>query len=154
MPKVGRPLKFKTVEELQEAIDEYFTNCDNRLIQGYDEKTNQQFAYISPEPYTMHGLAYSLDLSRKQLLVYKRRYQFGNAIIKARRKVAMDVERRMMEGKGATAGAIFSLKNNFGWKDESRVDHTTKGKELPVPILGAIHTNDSHKEAGETPEAD
>ena len=62
-PLGGPPLKYKTVEKIQKAIDEYFEFCDNRLVKGYDNKTNTQFAYISPEPYTMSGLAYALDLS-------------------------------------------------------------------------------------------
>ena len=125
----GPPLKFETVEKLQEAIDEYFDFCDRRLLQGYDEKTNTQFAYISPEPYTMAGLAYALDLSRKQLLVYKKRYQFGNAIKRAREKVQVDVERRLMEGKNAV-GAIFNLKNNFGYKDKTEQDIKSGGKRI------------------------
>jgi len=134
--KGGPPLKYLTEEDLQKAIDEYFNYCDNRLVQGYDNKTNEQFAYISPEPYTMAGLAYNLGLSRKQLLVYKNRYQFGNAIKDARRKVEMDVERRLMEGKAQT-GAIFNLKNNFGWKDKSEVDNTHK---IVSPIYGGKST--------------
>lgn len=129
--KGGPPLKFKTEKELQDKVNEYFDYCDNRLVQGYDNKTNEQFAYISPEPYTMSGLAYYLDLSRKQLLVYKKRQQFGNAIIKARRKVEMDVERRSLE-RGSVCH-IFNLKNNFGWKDESKVENTIK---MPTPIYG------------------
>lgn len=130
-----RPLKFKTVEEIQIAIDEYFDNCDNRLIQGYDNKTNEQFAYISPEPYTMAGLAYSLDLSRKQLLVYKRRHQYGNTIIKARRKIQTDVEIRLMENRNAV-GAIFNLKNNFGYTDERKTDVTSNGQTIVIkPVL-------------------
>lgn len=121
-----RPLKFKTVEEMQIKIDEYFNFCDNRLVQGYDNKTNEQFAYISPEPYTMSGLAYALDMSRQGLLNYKHRDEFLYAIKKARRKVQTDVERRLMEGK-ATVGAIFNLKNNFGWKDKTESDLNVKG---------------------------
>jgi hypothetical protein len=131
--KGGKPLKFKTVKELQDKIEEYFDNCDNRLVHGYDNKTNEQFAYISPEPYTMSGLAYALDLSRQGLLNYKHRGEYLDTIKKARRRVQTDVERRLMEGK-ATVGAIFNLKNNFGWKDKKETDITSGGK--PIPILG------------------
>lgn len=150
----GRPLKFKTVEELQKKIDEYFEYCDNRLVQGYDNKTNEQFAYISPEPYTMAGLAYSLDISRKSLINYKRRDEFLHAIKKARRKVEMDVERRMNDKNTFTPGLIFNAKNNFGWKDKTEIDHTTKGKELPTPILTNVHNHNSSQEADETTKED
>lgn len=150
---VGRPLKFKTVEELQEAIDKYFDYCDNRTKEIHSEKLGDMIVPW-PEPYTMAGLAYALGLSRKQLLVYKRRWQFGNAIKKARNRVEADVEKRMNDKETFTPGLIFNAKNNFGWKDKSEVDHTTKGKELPTPILNALYTDNSNKKAGETTEED
>lgn len=141
--KGGPPLKYKTPEELQKAIAEYFYQCDSRLVQGYDNKTNEQFAYISPEPYTMSGLAYALDLSRKQLLVYKKRHRFGNAVTRARRKVETDIERRMNDKRDFTPGLIFNLKNNFGWKDKTETDVTSGGK--PIPILGGITREENVK---------
>lgn len=114
----GAPLLFKTPEVLQKAIDEYFDHCDNRLVQGYDNKTNEQFAYISPEPYTMSGLAYALGVDRKTILNYSDREQFFPTIKRARDRVQMDVERRLMEKQ--PTGAIFNLKNNFGWVDETK----------------------------------
>jgi hypothetical protein len=139
----GRPLKYKTPEELQVAIDAYFDYCDNRLVNGWDNKTNEQFAYVSPEPYTMSGLAYHIGMSRRALLNYKHKDQFLPTIKAARRKVEMDVERRLMEGKAQT-GAIFNLKNNFGWKDESKVENTIR---LPKPITNIdVPRDDSNQE--------
>jgi hypothetical protein len=129
----GRPLAFKTAKEMQEAIDEYFDNCDNRLVQGYDNKTNEQFAYISPEPYTMSGLAYALGIDRRTLLDYSERGEFLPTLKRARDRVQMDVERRLMEK--APTGAIFNLKNNFGWKDEVKQDITTDGKSLEGLVI-------------------
>jgi hypothetical protein len=87
----------------------------------------------------MAGLAYALDLSRKQLLVYKKRYQYGYAITKARRKIEMDVERRMNDKREFTPGLIFNLKNNFDWKDESKVENTIKG------LKGFMQVNEDNK---------
>jgi len=125
----GRPKLYDSPEQLQADIEEYFTNCDNRLVQGYDDKTNSQFAYISPEPYTMSGLALALGMDRKSLLNYSKDEKFFPAIKAARNRVESDVERRLMEGK-ATTGAIFNLKNNFDWKDKSETDVTTGGDKL------------------------
>ena len=148
--KGGPPLKYKTKEELKEVIDRYFDYCDNRLVQGYDNKTNEQFAYISPEPYTMSGLAYSIGLSRQGLLDYSNRDEFLDTIKDARRKVETDVERRLMEGKAQT-GAIFNLKNNFGWKDKSEIDQNIR---IPKSILDGVYPNDSNQEVDTTQEAD
>lgn len=138
----GRKLKFKTVEELQEKIDEYFEYCDNRLVQGYDNKTNEQFAYISPEPYTMSGLAYFLEIDRKTLINYKRRDEYFHTIKKARNRVEMDIERRMNDKNTFTPGLIFNAKNNFGWKDKLEQDVTSKGKAIQVVDWASVAKKD------------
>ena len=137
--KVGHPLKYKTPEDLAAAIKEYFTYQDNRLVQGYDQKTNQQFAYISPAPYTMSGLALTIGLSRKQLIEYAARNKYSNIIKDARKAVEQDNERRLLEGKNQV-GAIFALKNNFGWVDKTEVDTNTSGS-LTVNIDAIIGLN-------------
>lgn len=50
--KVGRPLKFKSVEELQKKIDAYFEDENNK-------------------PYTITDLAVWLDCDRKTLINYE-----------------------------------------------------------------------------------
>ncbi len=154
--KVGRPLLFKTVKEVEDKINEYFNYCDNRLINGYDNKTNEQFAYISPEPYTMSGLAYYLGIDRKTLLNYSKKEEFFPTIKRARNKVEMDVERRMNDKGSFTAGLIFNAKNNFGWTDKTETDITSGGKI--IPILGGmslegmidVQKDDSDQETSET----
>ena len=46
----GRPLAFKSVEELQSKIDEYFDFCDNRIQQVYSKKQDAVIEIINPEP--------------------------------------------------------------------------------------------------------
>lgn len=146
----GRPLAFKTVEALQKAIDEYFDHCDNRLVKGYDNKTNEEFAYISPEPYTMSGLAYAIGIDRRTLIDYSERPEFLPTVKRARDRVESDIERRMSDKATFTPGLIFNAKNNFGWRDETHQDITSAGK--PIPILGAqdVHTNNSNQETTDT----
>lgn len=139
---VGRPPKFSTVDQLQKAIDEYFDYCDNRIQQIYSKKTGDVIEVINPEPYTMAGLAYHMGIDRDTLINYSKRDKFIGAIKRARDKVHMDVERRLMED--APTGAIFNLKNNFGWKDKSEIENTHK---VVTPILGGkskhVRINDS-----------
>lgn len=131
--KGGRPLKFKTVEELQKAVDEYFIWCDNRTKKIWIEKTQSEALVSDPAPYTMSGLARRLDLSRKSLINYKRRTKYLHTIKEARMRVHEDVETRLMDKGGV--GPIFNLKNNFGWKDESRQDITSKGEKIAFPTI-------------------
>lgn len=145
--KVGRPLIFKSVKDIEDKIEEYFNYCDNRLVQGYDNKTNEQFAYISPEPYTMSGLAYYLGIDRKTLLNYSNKEEFFPTIKKARDRVEMDIDRRLNDKNAFTPGLIFNLINNFDWKQKSEVDQNIR---IPKPILDNVHNNLGNEEITET----
>ena len=112
----GRPLLFKTAEELQDKIDEYFDFCDNRIQQVYSKKQDAVIEIINPEPYTIAGLAYAVGIDRKTLWNYSKKDEFFHTIKRARDKVQTDVERRLMESN--PTGAIFNLKNNFDYKDK------------------------------------
>ena len=119
---VGRPLAFKTPEELESKIEDYFAWCDNRIQQVYSAKADGVIEVINPAPYTMSGLARRLGLDRRSLLNYADKDEFFPTIKEARERVQEDVETRLME-KQAT-GAIFNLKNNFGWIDKTETDQT------------------------------
>ena len=125
----GKPLIFKTVKELQDAIDDYFSYCDNRIRTIYNEKTGDDIQIINPAPYTMSGLANRLGISRQCLSEYSHRELYGDAIMRARNKVQEDIETRLMETRNEK-GAIFNLTNNFGWKVKNETDLTSKGEKI------------------------
>ena len=65
--KGGRPLKFKSVEELFQKIEAYFGNCDSHLstrsifvkrVDGTQYVEQEQY-FTDREPYTVNGLAYA-----------------------------------------------------------------------------------------------
>ena len=121
----GRPPLYTSLEELEAVIDEYFDNCDNRIRHVYSKKRDEVVEIIDPEPYTMAGLAYALGMDRRTLLEYSKKDEFSPTIKKARNKVQIDVERRLMEGQAA--GPIFNLKNNFDYKDQTQQDINHSG---------------------------
>lgn len=96
----GRPPKYKTPEEMQMVIDDYF---------GGNDKP------------TMAGLAYQLGMSRQALCEYKKKDEFVDTIKTARQRVEMALEENLYGG--SVAGTIFNLKNNFGWKDVQERKH-------------------------------
>lgn len=110
---VGRPLKFKTPEELEAAIDAYFDACDRANVEEL------------VKPYTMSGLAIAMGIDRTTLCNYAHRDEFFNTIKKARAKVEEFAERQLYRS-GQVAGTIFSLKNNFNWKDKKEIEHEGK----------------------------
>jgi len=119
-PKGSGPVKFKTVEELQQKIDAYFKQCDK-------EK----------QPYTITGLALALDTTKKTLSDYEAKNGFGSAIKKAKSRCEEYAIKRLF-GSQQVAGAIFYLKNAFGYQDS----HEIKGKHsLKLEIVDSFDKN-------------
>jgi len=105
----GRPLKFKTVAELQQAIDAYFEDMKTVLY------TNAEGVPIY-EPLTITGLALALDTTRQTLMEYQERDEFVDTIKKAKTRIENYAEKRIFGN--APTGAIFALKN-YGWRDKT-----------------------------------
>ena len=103
---------------------------------------------------TVAGLCLALDLTREGLLTYQGREEFSDTIKRAKMIVGEAVEQVLMSGK-APAGAIFNLKNNFGWKDqteqnvnmhgnfyvsdESTIDEVDEGFAVGSPVRTDSH---------------
>lgn len=121
----GRPPKFKSVKDLQDKIDAYFKTTGNKL----DKKGN----VISHKPATITGLALALDTTRETLLDYQDKEEYSDTIKKAKLRVENYAEEMLYIGKAAI-GSIFTLKNNFNWKD-------TRQTELSGPNGKPIQTN-------------
>ncbi|MCK5021003.1 MAG: hypothetical protein KAS32_28585 [Candidatus Peribacteraceae bacterium] len=108
----GRPPKFNTPEEMQEAIDAWYAKCEEDKV-----------------PLTITGLALELDMDRKTLNNYKNKDEFFPVVKKARSIVTAKVESLLLSGHAA-AGTIFWLKNNAEWADKTETDITTGGKPI------------------------
>lgn len=108
---------------MQLMIDDYFLGCDE-----------------TGEPYTITGLALALDTSRETLLDYEVKDQFSDTIKKAKLKCQNYTERFLYNGKNAT-GAIFSLKNNYGWRDKQETDVTSDGQPLSFIVSRGTQTD-------------
>lgn len=123
--KVGRPLKFKSVEELENRIKGYFKECDRwRPVQVvFKWEVNTVMKQI---PYTITGLASFLWTNRQTLINYEEKEEYFDTIKRAKEKVERDMEERAMMWENNATMSIFSLKNNFDWKDKSEVDETIK----------------------------
>ena len=101
----GRPLLYKTADELQQKVDEYFAQCDEK-----------------DEPYTIEGLAIHLGMSRYSIKSYGDREEFFHVIKSAREKCEGNLVKQALNGKVNTTMAIFVLKNDYGWRDQSQLD--------------------------------
>lgn len=106
--RVGRPLKFTSVEQVIEKAEAYF-------------------AVTPPRQQTITGLALALDTSRSTLMIYEGTDEFSNTIKKYKDQIEHAYELSLRDRGGS--GDIFGLKN-FGWTDRAEVDLTTAGEKI------------------------
>lgn len=116
-------LKYKDEESLQKGIDEYFKQCDEKDL-----------------PYTMTGLADTLDIDRSTLVRYGERESFAPLIKKAKRKVEKQLEERALSGKYNSTFSIFNLKVNYKWDDNQE-----SSKEAPVVTINVVDNSSLEK---------
>lgn len=128
--KAGRPSKWSSPEELSLLIEKYFKEC----------KENSEVPTIS-------GLAYAIGTNRQTLLNYENclendklkkisetaKQAYTDIIKSAKCYIESRYEQSLFD-RSKTTGAIFSLKNNFDWKDKQEVVQTT-GKSVDLSGL-------------------
>ena len=120
---MGRPFKYKTNEELQKAIDEYFKSCEGCILTDADgtpmlDKYGRPIREGERAP-TITGLALALGFAGRQALMnYQGRAQFKDTILRAKSRCEAYAEERLFD-KDGTHGAQFSLRCNFGWNDKA-----------------------------------
>ena len=119
---MGRPLKFKSPEDLEKQIQEYYVWC----------KENDKHITVS-------GLAWWLEVDRITLIRYEKcdewnwlqtlskeeRERYSNTIKRAKQRIQSEYE-QLLFNKGSNTGAIFTLKNNYSWVDKQEVVTTDK----------------------------
>lgn len=133
----GAPVKYETVEELQEAINRYFKSCWKLITttKGTGELAKTTEEWVQYKSYTSTGLALSLGMTRKGLIEYQHKdSHFGNAVTRAKQLCEEYAEGMCFVGKNPT-GAMFVMKNCYeGWEDKKSLDineiHTIPAEQL------------------------
>lgn len=115
-------MKYKDEESLKKGIDAYFKKCDK-----------------NKDPYTMTGLALTLGIDRSTLVRYSDREMFATLIKDAKRKVENQMEQNALKGKANSVFTIFSLKNNYGWTDEQKVEAKVQGEGILGELVKAMN---------------
>lgn len=140
----GRKKLWKDVKTLQKKIDNYFASCwdvktdmfgkpvckrdhNGKLIKDKKDKPIPVLTRI--KPYTITGLAVFLETSRETLCNYEKDDEFFDTIKRAKERCHAFAEESLFTGKQAT-GAIFNLKNNYGWRDEFDFNNVNQNIDL------------------------
>lgn len=138
--KGGCPPMYKSVAEMQKAIDKYFEDCNGEYItddegnlmtdkNGHPVKTKER-------PLTITGLALALGFTTRQaLLNYEGKPEFVDTIKKAKSRIEQYAEERLFDKDGVN-GAKFNLSNNFkGWSEKQQIDSNVN--LAPVVFTGS-----------------
>jgi len=126
---MGRPPLYTNPEDMQRLIDLYFLTCkvhqtgETDRLTGLDDEDLLTVNDIDDVIPTVSGLAYLLGMSTEAFRNYEQKDDFLATVKKAKQRVEISLEGRL--GGNNVTGAIFNLKNNFGWKDKTEVDNTT-----------------------------
>lgn len=98
-------MKFKSVEELETSITNYFDDCAEK-----------------GKPLTVSGLAVALGTNRQTLLNYEGKPKYVDTIKKAKAVIEAFNEELLYSKDVPTIGVIFNLKNNYNWKDKQEIE--------------------------------
>ena len=145
----GRPMKFQDIDKLRAMILEYFEDAaphweeQTEYIDRRDPKSGKiviedgkvvqdkvvRKVKTKQKPLTVTGLAVALGTSRDVLLDYETTYsekypEFSNTIKEAKEQIKAYAEESLFGTN--TAGVIFSLKNNWGFKDKYETENTNR----------------------------
>ena len=134
----GRPPLYRTAEEMQEIIADYFRSC---MTEIYDAEDGQLVGYRWSKRISLGDLSLHLGMTLSQLWDYGNRDEFSQTIKSAKNIVENYYEKVLQENRNP-AGLIFILKNGFGWRDVQNVEIKPVeplGQELPRDeILNAL----------------
>lgn len=100
---------FKSIKQLEELIEAYFTTLQEI---NPDSKSNK-----SHDPPTLSGIAFHLGFeSRKAFEEYEQNDKYGPILKRCRLRIEAEYEKQLH--KQPSSGAIFALKN-MGWNEKN-----------------------------------
>lgn len=133
-------LKYKSPEEMQAKVDEYFAECQGHpLLDDDGRPVTDKFGYpiiLDSKPLTVTGLALALGFTTRQsLLNYQAKSnKFQEIIERAKLRIENYAEMRLYDKDGSN-GARFNLQCNFrNWSNDTP-DGENGGKEIVIVEL-------------------
>ena len=136
---VGHPRKYKSKEDLNKKIDEYFSQCKPEYLlddDGIQVLTDKGVPIrININAPSLSGLALYLGFaSRQSIYDNEKLEEFSYIYKKARTKVEEWIYQHSLDGSVPPAVGIFILKQ-FGYTDRQTIDYTNVGN----PMLDALN---------------
>lgn len=148
----GRPTDYS--EDMLVKAKEYINACEDKEIEK--ESGDKTLYSIKVKLPTKGGLASWLGVARDTLYEWSRVYPEFSDVME---QLSAEQEDRLINNGlsgdyNPTIAKVLLTKH--GYTDKQEVDHTTKGKELPTPLiqLDALQRNNLTEENSKTDEED
>lgn len=145
-PLAGRPVAFKTPEDLLAKLYEFLAECENRVVEVATKSGVEEI--ISPAPRTIEAFCAYAGITKTCFYDYGKKPKFKNIIAQYKQIVEAYWVSQCAEGRPGNK-ADFILKNAFAdnWKDDKSV--TLNGQLKTVAVKFIENDNDKQKEPGD-----
>lgn len=141
---MGRPIheNFKTVEDLERAIDQYFKDTDNDPITKQEATPRGMVEVEIKRPYTIEGLCLALKCHRQTILNYSKKDGYFDTITRAKMKISKQKIEGALVGIYNANFTRFDLVNNSEYlndpkKDESESDKESANNRLRIEVVNS-----------------
>jgi hypothetical protein len=94
----------------------------NKQAESYFKKQDKD-----GKPYSVIGLAKALGMHKDTLYAYRDKPFFSDSIKNHLATIEQSYVENLLSAKGSQVGHIFTLKNNYGWRDKQEVEHKHSG---------------------------
>lgn len=125
---MGRPRKFKTVKQLEEAWEAYKTDCDNQMVLTHDfSSKNSEF--VSKElkrsiTYTIEGFCVFAGISRGQFYeTYADKKPYADIVTRMREECEVDARKKFeLQMIPSQLAGLWMSKYGYTTKTENNLD--------------------------------
>ena len=135
---IGRPPKYSDPDVMEKDIEEYFKKCDKTIIYKQVVQKGEIIRVPTPTPYTMAGLAMTLNMSREALNNYTDKDIFVDIIARARERIHHQNITMAMVGCYDSRIAALNLASNYGYSDRTIIDTTFRDETVDPESLAMV----------------
>jgi len=139
---MGRKKKYPTPESLQKAIDAYFAECDKGKEHQVVTPRGQVVTKVEPTPYTVEGLGLAVGLTRKALLEYGERDEYGDIISRAKQKIFRSWAEGGVSGRFNAKIVALCLAANAGYVTKNIDEHRFPELEAGIKELAKVRRHE------------
>ena len=143
---IGRPRIFKSPQEMQDSIDEYFDSC----VPIYLKNDDREFVMVKGKPYIINlnrpsvtGLALHMGFCSRTSFYNYEGYSkdFLYTIKRARARIELSWEQMLPNNEYSTVGVIYGLKNQGYEAQTENTEENSQFAEAIKKALGLLHAD-------------